>query len=101
MAGASQLKIFLFLSVERANRFAESYPGYENTLLTVDTAALLATHAVHAHLCKLSSGDFLHNPRPRGRSSFIPLADYAYKNKRDTPAELTVDTPVPSGYLAS
>jgi hypothetical protein len=89
-------KTFFFLSSERAGRFAESYGSYENALLEVDTAALLATHAGVASLCKLISGDFLNSPRPRGRASFIPFADYAYKNKRDTPAELTVDTPIPN-----
>jgi hypothetical protein len=89
-------KTFFFLTFERAGRFAESYSSYDNALLEIDTEVLLATHAGVASLCKLNSGDFLNSPRPRGRASFIPLADYAYKNKRDTPAELTVDTPIPN-----
>ncbi|WP_263383117.1 DUF7002 family protein [Granulicella arctica] len=88
-------KIFFFLSQEKALRLAEGYADYKSVLLEVDTAALLASHAPHATLCKLSSGDFLHNPRPRGRDSFIPVADYAYKKSRDTPAELTIDVPIP------
>jgi len=38
-------KIFFFLSKEKALRFAETYAGYDNILLEVDTAALLAAHA--------------------------------------------------------
>ena len=88
-------KTFFFLSADRAARFADSYTGYENLLLEVDTGTLLAAYAARTTLCKINSGSFLYHPRPRGRSSFIPLADYEYKNKRDTPAELTVDVPIP------
>ena len=89
-------KTFFFLSRDKALRLAETYSAYENLLLEVDTAKLLATHARHTTLCRINPGGFLYNPRPRGRASFIPLADFAYKNKRDTPAELTIDTPIPN-----
>jgi hypothetical protein len=75
--------------------FAKSYANYSNVLLEIDTAELLATHAEHASLCRINSGSFLYNPRPRGRASFIPLAAYTFKNKRDTPAELAMDGPIP------
>jgi hypothetical protein len=87
-------KVFFFLSREKADRFAETYQGYENLLLEVDTAALLTTHAGHMTLCRVNSGSFLYNSRPRGRNSFIPLAEYTFKNKRDTPAEVTLDVPI-------
>ena len=89
-------KIFFFVDAQKAARFAETYGDYSSLLLTVDTQALLATHLDHATLCRINPGSFLYNPRPRGRDSFIPLADYAYKNKRDTPAELTIDAPIPN-----
>jgi hypothetical protein len=55
----------------------------------------LATHAESASLCRINSGSFLYNPRPRGRTSFIPLQVYSYKNKRDTPVELSIEAPIP------
>jgi hypothetical protein len=89
-------KIFFLLTEEKARAFAARYADYDNTLLQVDTAALLATHAAETTLCRINSGAFLQNPRPRGRDSFIPLAAYDYKKKRDTPAELTVHSPIPN-----
>ncbi len=88
-------KIFFYVSREKVDLLAKAYDSYSNVLLEIDTAELLATHAEHASLCRINSGSFLYNPRPRGRASFIPLAAYTYKNKRDTPAELTMDRPIP------
>ncbi len=89
-------KIFFSLSEEKARAFAARYADYPNTLFQVDTAALLATHAAESTLCRINSGIFVPNPTPRGRDSFIPLAAYDYRKKRDTPAELTVTTPIPN-----
>ena len=88
-------KIFFFVSKQKVDVLANAYASYSNILLEIDTAELLATHTEHASLCRINSGSFLYNPRPRGRASFIPLAAYTYKNKRDTPAELTMDRPIP------
>ncbi|SNT27385.1 hypothetical protein SAMN05421770_106243 [Granulicella rosea] len=89
-------KIFFFLSKEKALEFAGKYADYENVLLETDTAGLLTTHAEDATLCRIHPGAFLSNARPRGRNSFIPIAEYLYKKSRDTPAELTLDTAVPN-----
>jgi hypothetical protein len=77
-------KIFFFVSKQKADVLAKSYADYDNLLLEIDTAALLATHAEYASLCRINSGSFLYNPRPRSRASFIQLQAYSYKNKRDT-----------------
>ncbi len=89
-------KVFFFLSKEKALEFAGKYADYENILLETDTAALLATHAADATLCRIHPGAFLSNARPRGRNSFIPIGEYLYKKSRDTPAELALDIPVPN-----
>jgi hypothetical protein len=88
-------KIFFFVSKQKADVLAKSYAAYDNLLLEIDTASLLATHAEYASLCRINSGSFLYNPRPRGRTSFIPLQAYCYRNKRDTPAELSIDVHIP------
>lgn len=87
-------KIFFYLSLEKALRFAEAYADYENTVLETDTLALLATHAPEASVCRIQSGSFAFRATPRGRDSFIPLTSFLYKSRRDTPAELTVNQPV-------
>ena len=87
-------KVFFYLSLEKALRFAEAYADYENTILETDTCALLATHAPHASVCRIQSGSFTFRATPRGRNSFIPLNSFVYKTRRDTPAELTVDQPI-------
>jgi hypothetical protein len=84
-------RIFFFLSRDKAMRFAEGYANDQSVLLEVNTAGLLKTHAAQTTLCRINPGSFLYNPRPRGRNSFIPLAEYAYKNKRETPAEVVID----------
>jgi len=87
-------KIFFFVEKEKALRLAEVYASYSNILLEVDTTALLATHASHITLSRINTGSFIHNPRPRGRSSFIPLDEFVYRKSRDTPAEFTLDAPI-------
>lgn len=89
-------KTFFFLAPDKAARLQSAYADYDNTLLAVDTATLLSTHAPAASVCRINSGSFLWKPVPRGRDSFIPLAQYEPKRKSDVPAELTVDTPIPN-----
>jgi hypothetical protein len=89
-------KIFFFVSKQKAQRFLDTYDAFPNILFEVDTAALLQSHAAQASLTRIHPGSFLYNPRPRGRDSFIPLATFHYENKRNTPAELILDTPVPN-----
>jgi hypothetical protein len=89
-------KMFFFVEKEKALRLAETYATYANVLLEIDTTALLATHAGNITLSRINTGSFLHNPRPRGRASFIPLDEYIYHKRRDTPAELTLDVPIPN-----
>jgi hypothetical protein len=89
-------KIFFFVEEHKASRFAETYGSYRNILLETDTSELLRTHAAGVTLCRINAGAFLYNPRPRGLHSFIPLQEYKYKNKRDTPAELTISDAIPT-----
>jgi hypothetical protein len=88
-------KVFFFLSIEKTLRFAEAYADYENTILETDTRALLGTHVANTSVCRIQSGSFVFRAVPRGRHSFIPLASFIHRSKRDTPAELTLDCPVP------
>jgi hypothetical protein len=89
-------KIFFFPSLQKASKFIAAYADYDNIILEVDTAALLATHATEITLSRMNTGAFIFNPKPRGRDSFIPLADYVFKTKRDVPAEITINAPIPN-----
>jgi hypothetical protein len=84
-----------FLDRAKAVRFAEVYADYDNLLLEVDTERLLREHADDVTLCRINAGSFLYNARPRGRESFIPLREFTYRKTRDTPAELTLNGPIP------
>ena len=88
-------KVFFFLELERMQRMKQSYADYPQLLLRTDSRALLERYAEHVSLSRINTGSFIRRPTPRGRNSFIPLADYAFKKKRDTPAELTLDCALP------
>ena len=88
-------KVFFFVDPDRMARLQKSYSAYPQILLETDTRALLEAHAAHATLSRINTGSFIRRPTPRGRNSFIPFADYTYKNKRDLPAELSFDCPIP------
>lgn len=94
--GLLNAKIFFFLSEERALRLAGSYADYQNTILETDTRALLADHAADVTVCRINSGSFLFRAVPRGRDSFIPLANFVYESSRNIPAELTLPGPIPN-----
>lgn len=82
-----------------ASAFAKHFPRlyhltFASNLPSIHEHGLLSAQAL-ADRYSFISGAFLYNPRPRGRDSFIPLAAYKYKVKRDTPAELSINAPIP------
>ena len=48
----------------------------EETVLTIDTKALLDRHRDEILLSGINSGQTLYVPQPRGKSTFLPLAAY-------------------------
>ena len=87
-------KVFFYMELKKAQRMAETYAAYKNILLEVDTMALLERHAKASFVCRFNSGSFLFKPTPRGRASYIPMAEFELR-KKSVPAELTVDEAVP------
>jgi hypothetical protein len=61
---------------------ARAYRGRPQTVLTVDTASLLKAHKQRIELSPLNSGATLYNPQPRGRDTFLPVADYPFDEWR-------------------
>ena len=62
-------KAFFWASEARVQTLlrAKLYRNEEHTVITVDTASLLAQHARRVTLSPINSGNTLYNPRPRGR----------------------------------
>jgi hypothetical protein len=91
-------RVFFWLSRSRLDRLlnARAYRDKRQTILTVDTRALVEAHKDEILLCPINSGATKPNPHPRTRRSFLPLAEYPFelwcskRPKNDTIVELTV-----------
>ncbi len=96
-------RVFFWVSAERLTRLlgARAYRDKRQTVLTVDTARLLARHEARVLLSPINSGATKPFPAPRGPDTFLPLARYPFaywdqKRKRREPVvELTVEHSVP------
>ncbi|HEX8819114.1 MAG TPA: hypothetical protein VF794_04245 [Archangium sp.] len=96
-------RVFFWVSRERLTKLlnARAYRDKRQTVLTVDTARLLARHEERVLLSPLNSGATKPFPAPRGPDTFLPMARYSFsywdqKRKRREPVvELTVTHSVP------
>lgn len=79
-------RAFFWLSRERLRGLlgARAYRGRPQTVLTVDTVSLVAAHRERIELSPLNSGATIYNPQPRGRDTFLPIADYPFQERRRT-----------------
>jgi len=76
-------RAFFWLSRDRLRSLlgARAYRGRPQTVLTVDTASLLNAHRDRIELSPLNSGATIYNPQPRGRDTFLPVADYPFDER--------------------
>ncbi|MFL5344193.1 MAG: DUF7002 family protein [Hyalangium sp.] len=96
-------RVFFWVSHERLTKLlnARAYRDKRQTVLTVDTARLLARHEARVLLSPLNSGATKPFPARRGPDTFLPMARYPFsfwdqKRKRREPVvELTVAHSVP------
>ncbi|MGN8154367.1 DUF7002 family protein [Agrobacterium sp. 22094] len=93
---------FFWLSSERIWRLlrARAYRKQPQTVLTIDTAGLVASHRERIWLSPINSGATLFNPQPRGNQTFLRVADFPFRErskrrKEDNVVELVVDHSVP------
>ncbi len=93
---------FFWLSPGRIWRLlrAKAYREVAQTVLTIDTAGLVAAHRDRIWLSPINSGSTLFNPRPRGRETFLRIADFPYHERKSRPkednvVELVVEYSVP------
>lgn len=95
-------RTFFWLSRNRIWRLlkAKAYRDLPQTVLTIDTASLVAAHRDRIWLSPINSGSTLFNPRPRGLRTFMrvgdfPFADRSKRKVEDNVVELLVDHSVP------
>lgn len=80
---------------------AAAYRNLPQTVLTVDTAGLVAAHRDRILLSPINSGATLYNPQPRGRETFKRIADFPFSERANTRrpeqnvVELVVEHSVP------
>ncbi|MCK8780777.1 hypothetical protein M0654_12355 [Rhizobium sp. NTR19] len=93
---------FFWLSPERIWRLlrARAYRRQPQTVLTIDTAGLVAAHRERIWLAPINSGSTLFNPQPRGNNTFKRIVDFPFqerskRRKEDNVVELVVDHAVP------
>ncbi len=96
-------RTFFWLSRPRVRRLlkAKAYRNLEQTVLTIDTAGLVAAHRDRVRLSPINSGSTLFTPQPRGHATFRRIADFPFAERsrtrraEDNAVELLVDDAVP------
>ena len=79
-------RVFFWLSKERLHTLlgARAYRGRPQTVLTLETASLVAANRDRVRLSPINSGATIYNPTPRGQGTFLPIADYPFAERRKT-----------------
>ena len=92
-------RVFFWLKRRRLNELlaGRAYRSRAHTVLTIDTASLLAAHATKVTLAPINTGATVYDAKRRGRSTFRPIADYPLREngRRKAIAELCVEHSVP------
>ena len=98
-------RVFFWLSKDRLQGLlgARAYRDKPQTVITLNTASLVGAHRDIITLSPINSGATIYNPVPRGRSTFMSIADFPFDDRRkvkkkalkDAVVELTVMGGVP------
>jgi hypothetical protein len=97
-------KSFFWLSRNRIWRLlqARAYRDAVQTVLTIDSAKLIAEYQGKIWLSPINSGSTLFNPQPRGKETFRRIEDFPFEDRSQTRSlennvvELVVDYAVPN-----
>jgi len=92
-------RVFFWLSNKRLDRLLEAraYRSKQHCVLTLETAALVASYADSITLSAINSGSTIFKPQPRGANTFTSIAEYPYevwranRSAKDAVVELAVD----------
>lgn len=95
-------RVFFWLSRARVLTLlaGRAYRDHAHAVLELDAAALVAAYRDRIELSPINSGATGRFPAPRGRDTFLPLADYPYaayarRRRGERVVELTVPGSVP------
>jgi hypothetical protein len=98
-------RVFFWLSKDRLQTLlnAREYRNKPQTVITLDTASLVAAHRDNISLSPINSGATLWTPVPRGPGTFTSIAEFPFEERRklrkkaikDAVVELTVMGGVP------
>jgi hypothetical protein len=98
-------RVFFWLSKDRLQGLlgARAYRDKPQTVITLDTASMVGAHRDGITLSPINSGATIYKPVPRGRSTFMSIADFPFDDRRkakkkalkDAVVELTVMGGVP------
>ena len=96
-------RVFFWLSKDRLDRLlsARAYKKTQHCILTLSTEELLSNHAKNVTLSPINSGATLYIPQPRGKNTFLSVANYPFeewvrkRNVENAVVELVVDYAVP------
>ena len=61
---------------------AKAYRDLKQTVLTVDTAGIVAAHRSKIWLSSLNSGATLFAAQPRGKGTFLRVDDFPFEERR-------------------
>jgi hypothetical protein len=86
-------KTFFWLTEQRLSTLLNARPYRElaHTVLSVDTATLVGTHETNIRLSPMNSGCTKPFPHPRGRSTFLPISEYPFDERRNRGADAIVE----------
>ncbi|UPJ68533.1 hypothetical protein [Bradyrhizobium sp. 191] len=89
-------RVFFWLSKDRLQGLlgARAYRDKPQTVITLDTASLVGAHRDVITLSPINSGATIYNPVPRGRSTFMSIADFPFEERRKTMKKLIKDAVV-------
>jgi hypothetical protein len=96
-------RVFFWLTEDRLETLlgARAYRDEDQTIITVDTARLLARQAEEVTLSAINSGSTVYAPQRRGSATFKRIEDYDFdglrrrRGRSKAVAELAVDRSVP------
>lgn len=77
-------RTFFWVTAERVQTLlnARAYRDRKHTVITVETAPLVAKYADRMFLSPINSGSTIYNPQERGSETFRPFSRYPFEERR-------------------